>query len=648
MRSKVKFLIAIACFVGLAAAWAQEEGGEGESTKTFDLGYSSVSDSRNTDASVSYTVPLTENVDFSTSTSLGNGYNLEDNRYSRGRNTSLSVDYDPPSPWRLNVAYGNTYNLVHRPLSEEYAEFKTESSSNNVNSSLNYEFSDDLKADLTLGVDESSQRVIIQEGTVPPPSSGRGHTYGGGVDYNLTAATSLGLNYSGSIESSKIELARTRTFPPRPPKPALSRRKGNGLSAQLNTNKDLSEKVNLNLSLGASENVGRDNLQPALDSDSLNGNAQGDVTYNVSSLLALTNSVNVGRSLDLYLNKPMYEKQFNEPVYDAERSSFTDNAGVRLTPGEHSEMNVGIEYAESESVLYDEDGKLPDAELYPEKARLCTTSQSYKATSDFDLALGENITFHLAHYLTESHPHKLLFEKQDQTTRINNLDGSIGFDWTEDLRVDVNTAMNVNLYRYDDPETAQSEDLDDLNVYLATGFIYDVTRDTTLEIHTDIRKTSRNYVHPESTLFDTAKIDRHLSTKARHEFGEIFKPDVTIDLTYGREYFPRSPESNRRRWVVNVSPGTEINTSDNLKINLRFSFENEETDKVYDPKPEDWELRRSYGAGAGITYIIFKDLSLAFNTNNSHAVTIRNRVRRHKEVPAESFFDFDASLSYTF
>ncbi len=648
MKFKTEYFLAIACLLGLAPAWAQEEGGEGESAKTIDLGYFSVSDSRNANTSVSYTVPLTENVDFSTSTSLENGYNREDNRSSRGRNTSLSVDYDPPSPWRLSVAYGNTYSLVHRPWSEEYAEFKTESSSNNVNSSLDYEFSDDLKADLTLGVDESSQRVIIQEGTVPPPSSGRGHNYGGGIDYNLTAATSFSLDYSGSIDSSKIELARTRTFPPRPPKLVLSRKKGNGLSAQLNTNKDLSEKVNLNLSFGVSDNVARDNLVPGLDSDSLNGNAQGDVTYNVSSLLSLTNSVTFGRKLDYYLNKAMYEKQFDEPVYDAEGSNFTDNATVRLTPGEHSEINVGIEYAESENVLYDDNKKLPDPELYPEKARLCATSQSFKVTTDFDLALGEDITFHLAHYLTESRPHKLLFEKQDQTTKVNNLDGSIGFDWTKDLRVDVNTAMNLTLYRYDDPETAKSEDLDDVNIYLSTGFIYDVTRDTTLEIRTDIRKTSREYVHPESPLFDTAKIDRHLSTKARREFGELFKPDVTVDLTYGREFYPRSPESNRRRLVVNVSPGTEINTSDKLKINLRFSYESDESDTVYNPKPEDWELRQSYSGGAGITYVVFKNLSLAFNTNNSHAVTIRDRVRRYKEVPAETFFDFDAGLSYTF
>ncbi len=119
-------------------------------------------------------------------------------------------------------------------------------------------------------------------------------------------------------------------------------------------------------------------------------------------------------------------------------------------------------------------------------------------------------------------------------------------------------------------------------------------------------------------------------------------------MTYGREFYPRSPESNRRRLVVNVSPGTEINTSDKLKINLRFSYESDESDTVYNPKPEDWELRQSYSGGAGITYVVFKNLSLAFNTNNSHAVTIRDRVRRYKEVPAETFFDFDAGLSYTF
>ena len=214
MKSAIKYFLVFAMLILLPSAQADEGGEEAESAKTFDLNYYSQSDSKNADGSVSYTVPLTRNLDFATSTSLDNGYNPEDNRSSRGRNTSLSIDYDPPSPWRLSFSYGNSYNLVHRPPTEEYDEFKTESSSNGVDSSLDYEFSTDLKADLRLGVQDSSQEILIARGEeVPPPTTSRSHNFGGGIDYNLTAATTFSVDYSGDVSSSKIEVAKTRTYP---------------------------------------------------------------------------------------------------------------------------------------------------------------------------------------------------------------------------------------------------------------------------------------------------------------------------------------------------------------------------------------------------------------------------------------------------
>ena len=332
-------------------------------------------------------------------------------------------------------------------------------------------------------------------------------------------------------------------------------------------NKDLSNKVNVNLSFGVNDNVARDKLEPALDSDSLSGNASGDVTYNLSSLLSLSNSLGFNRARDTYENKGRYRKIFNQIRYDVRRASFDDTVNVRITPGEHSEFNVAVNYSESENVLRDDNGNLP-SEDDPGAASSCEISRSYRVTSDFDLALGEDVTFHLAHYLTESQPHNLIFADRDQTTKFNNLDGSVGFDWTQHLRVDVNTSMNVGLYRYDDDDTARDTDRDDLKVQLGTSFIYDVTTDTTVEVKTDISKNSTTYVDPETTKTDSTQINRHLYTNVRREFGNLLKPNVGIDVTYGRDYYPGSPESNKRRWVVLVTPGTEINTSDKLKLNL--------------------------------------------------------------------------------
>lgn len=648
MRSAVKYLWLFAIFILLAPARADEGGEEATSAKTFDLNYTSQSDSKNVSAGVSYTVPLTDDLDFATSTSLDNGLNPEDNRTSRGRNTTLSIDYDPPSPWRLNVSYGNSYSLVHRPPAEQYDEFKTESSFNGVDSSLNYEFSDDLKADLRLGVQDSSQEILIARGEeIPPPTTSRSHNFGGGIDYNLTAATTVSVDYSGDISSSKIEVAKTRTYPERKIKPAVSRKITNNLSGQIGMNKDLSDKLNLNLSFGVNDNVGRDRLEPALDGDTLDGSASGDVTYNLSSLLSLSNSAGFTRGRDHYDNKERYRKIFNEIRYDVRRATFDDTVNIRVTPGEHSEFNVAVYYEESENILRDADGKLP-ARDEPGPASSCEMSESYRITSDFDLALGEDVTFHLAHYLTESRPHNLVFPEQDQTTKFNNLDANVGFDWTNALRVDVNTSMNVAMYRYDDEETARDSDHDDLKILLGTSFIYDVTRDTTVEIKTDISKNSTTYVNPFTTRNDNAQINRHLNTNVRREFGELFKPNVGIDITYGRDYYPGSPRSNRRRWVVGVSPGAELNTSDDLKLNFYFSYSRDKTEGVFRPEPEDWQINYGYAGGVGITYVVSENLTLTSSSSASHSFYIKNSKRRYKEVPNETFFDFDAGLNFAF
>jgi hypothetical protein len=648
MKSPIKYLLVPAIFFLLPPAHGDEGGEEAESAKTFDLNYYSRSDSKNVGGSVSYTVPLTHDLDFATSTSLENGYNPEDNRSSRGRNTSLSIDYDPPSPWRMSVWYGNSYNLVHRPPAEEYDEFKTESSSNGVNTSLDYEFSSDLKADLKLGVQDSSQEILIARGEdVPPPTTSRTHNFGGGIDYNLTAATTFSVDYTGDISSSKIEVAKTRTYPERKIKPALSRKIGNTVSSQIGMNKDLSEKLNLNLSFGVTDSVGRDRLEPALDSDLLDGNASGDVTYNLSSLFSLSNSVLFSRGKDFYENKERYRKIFNEIRYDVKRGRFENTTNMRVTPGEHSEFNVAIYYEESENILRDADGELPSRdEAGPGNS--CELSRTYRITSDFDLALGEDVTFHLAHYLTESKPHKLVFPEQDNTTKLNNLDGTVGFDWTKALRVDVNTAMNVVLYRHDDSETARDQNRDDLKILLGTSFIYDVTRNTTVEIKTDISKNSTTYIDPLTTSTDNAQINRHLYANVRRDFGELFKPSVRIDITYGRDYFPGSPRSDMRRLNMGVGPGAEINTSDKLKLNLYFSYSRDKTEAVFRPDPEDWQIIYGYAGGAGVTYVLSKNLTLTSSSSSSHSYSIKNSKRRYKEVPKETFFDFDAGFSFTF
>jgi hypothetical protein len=87
-------------------------------------------------------------------------------------------------------------------------------------------------------------------------------------------------------------------------------------------------------------------------------------------------------------------------------------------------------------------------------------------------------------------------------------------------------------------------------------------------------------------------------------------------------------------------------------LNVNFSYASEMTDAVsssaYEPQPDDWYVYHSLSGGVNISYVIVGDLTFTLNTSNVHTYYIRDRVRRYKEVPAESFFDLGAGLSYSF
>jgi len=635
----------------LAPAWGQEGGGDegegGEATKTFDIGYSSRQYSQDASGAISYTVPLTPNLEFATSTGLGNGVDAEDNSVSRGRNISFDIDYDSPSPWRLEVGYSNSYSLAHRPPSENYDEFKTESSSNAVNSALAYEISSDLKTDLNLKAEESSQETLIAEGTVPPPSTGRTYTYGGGLDYNATTATTISVDYSGSLSKSKLDVAKTKTFPPREAKPAYSRNISNTLTGRLESNKDVTEDLNLRVSLFASDYISRDRLQPALDRDALEGSAQNDVTYTFGSILTFTNTVSFTQSREKYREKELYKKQFNDDLYDTEGLSIVDTANFRLLPGAHSEISLSLIYDTGKDLLLDDDGQLPPPSDF-DRASRCVETDKYQISSYLDLALGEDITFHMTYDLREEQPHRIIFPEEDTRTRSNNLTSTIGFDWTQNLKVNVYTAMGLVLFRKDDPVAAVYDNRDDLNVNLSTTFIYDLSTNTSLEIKTDIGKSSINYVDPRSLYADSVNISRHLVTTARRDFGRLFKPSFGIDLGQENNYFPASPGQNLRRLRLGLSPRAELNTSDNVKLNFTFNYGLEETQPSYRPDPSLWQMKYDFGTGVGVTYILAENFTANFNASHSHTYTIYDSRRRFKEIPEETFFDVTVNANYTF
>lgn len=644
MRKSLFNFAAGAALTFLALAHADEGGGgeEGESTKTFDVSYDTSSGSHTANANVSYTVNVSDNLVFSTSTGVANGYKTEDDSVARDRAFNISSDYDPPSPWRLNVGYSNAHDLYYRPPSERYDEFKTETSSNNINSALNYDFTEKLKSSLNLGVSESYQKVIITMGEVPPPSESLTHSYGGGFDYDVTKATSVNLNYNGTISSSKIEVSRMKTWPPRPPKLMLSRKKTNSVSAGISSNKDLTDTLNLNVVLNGSDAVGRDNILPANDADSYLASATGAVTWNPANYFNASNSCTVNRNNSAYRNKEQYERQFGEIPYDTIDARFDNSTEVHLTPSERSDFSVSASFSIINNTKRDAAGNLPPPDDVDDASH-CIYSEENRITSNVDLALGPDISFHLTHYLTNADITYVVTPQQNRLSRTNNLDATIGYDWTDNIRADIATAMKMSSERF---YYQPLSDSDDLNVNLNTTFTYSLTRESELGLTTDISKSS--IYKPYSHATESARINRHFGSSVRREFGKLFRPQVSLDFNRDTEYYPGSPESNRkhRRWAI--ASNVQISTSDAVTFTFSYSYADEEIDVIINPDPEDWSEHKYYAASGNIAYNIFEKLTASFAASGNHHVVIKNRIRRVVEIPAETFFNVSAGLNYVF
>jgi hypothetical protein len=649
MSSRRKAWLLLAALAASAPGLAAEENDEEEpqATKTFDGGFSSQSGSSDLSSSVSYTVPLTSKLTFSTATALSNGQSTQDNSVSRGRSTSLAFDYDPTSPWRLSVGYANAYSLFHRPHSPEYDEFKTETGSNSISSTLSYDVTDDLKTAMNLGVEQSSTTVIISAGPAPAPVTGRTHSYGGYFNYAVTRSTTISVNYGGSISASDIEATRTHTYPERPPKPIHSRKKGDNLSGTLSFGKDVSDAVSLNLSFNASDHIGRDNLVKGLDDNSLSGNAAGTVTWKPWQPLSFSNTSSLTRSAATYPYKYEYYKQFNEYLFDRYSRTGGDSVEVRLNPSEKTELRFTGSYSESVSHLYDDAGRLPLPKLTG-PANECRLSRDGALTSNVDLALGDDITFHFIHNRHDIYYQFFVFPNKDYLSRTNNVDANIGYDWTKNLRVDIAEAAGITLNRYYDAVAAETDDRNNLNVELNTGFYYDVTGKTGLEFHSNISKTEQTYTHVESASKNNARISREFTAKARREFGQLFIPDCTFSWERGGTYFPSGSASNKWDDTLTITPSADLITSDALTLGFSYSYSNREEDRMYNPRPEDWTQYRTYTAALDITYAPFANFGCAINSSNTHSVNVQDRQRRYKTLPAESFFNVSANVNYTF
>lgn len=626
-----------------------EEGGETkESSKTIDASFRSQSDRNESGAGVSYTVSLTPSLEFSTATSLGNGYSAVDQSVSSARDTSLGITYDPPSPWRLQAKYGNSYNLFRRPRSEVYEEFKTRTASNNVESLLNYDFSDDLKTGMTLRTAEDSTRVIISEGTIPPPTESRTHNYEGKVDYAVTKSTNISVTYNGGIDFSKVEVSESRTDPPSPVKVLVSRKKSDHVDGSVGFSKDVFEGFNLALRANGSKDIARDKyLEGATDSDRMGMTGSGIVTWTPIDMLTITNTSDVSRGKTLIPHKYEYLNYFNILVYDSFSRFFSEKFDISLKPSATSELGVLCEYDENESSYRGIDGELPDPEEDEDAAGECLTTTNTKVTGNVDISIGQDITFHMMYQRHDIDYNYFIIKTRDKNVSSNFLSGNIGFDWTRDLRVDVATSMRQDRNRYDATPT---NDNDILTVDLGTGFLYSLPPATNMEFHVGISKNATTYPNPSILSVESASIKRSFSTLVTRQFGSVWKPSCAVGMDFTRSYFPTAPGQNKKDDTFYVTPAMEFRTSNALTVTVSSNYSNHVQDKliIRQPRVDDWIQYINYSTSAGIAYAPVPTLTLSLNATETHNIEIRDRIRRVKVIPNETYFNMDAGFNFNF
>lgn len=94
----------------------------------------------------------------------------------------------------------------------------------------------------------------------------------------------------------------------------------------------------------------------------------------------------------------------------------------------------------------------------------------------------------------------------------------------------------------------------------------------------------------------------------------------------------------------------DFKTSNALTISLSANYSNQVKDKqiIREPRVDDWAQYLNYSTSAGITYSPVPTLTLSLNATETHNIEIRDRIRRVKVIPNETYFNMDAGLNFSF
>lgn len=635
-------------FVSVVSGWAEENGDDTESA-SYSFGFGSSRLKKSIDGSVSYSRYFTDDVYFNFSTSLKDEYNSREKRSIENRSVTSQVAFDPVSPWYLGISFRNSKNYNYRPPGPDTDEYKALTLTNSLSSSLRYSYRDDLRTYLDVSLGNSKQESIVA-GEPNPDTYSETKSMSFRTDYNLTSNTVLNASYEGGV--NKSEFRGSSYWRPDPPTPArIGRTRTNRLNGSFNSANDLTDSVSLDTYVSANLNADRDDLIRGLTKDGLSGYGSASVAYRPASEFTFEIQSDISRSKTYYPYKNDYEKAFGTRIFDSVNKSFGNTAKVTISPSPQVSTDVSYERSESAHRRYEYDDIPPDPEEYPDAIDDIYDKVSETIRSNVDVSIGEDLTFHLSYYLTSLGTDYILDESLngrtvslDGRTVSNNLNSNIGYDFTDTLRADVITNMNINKNTYDDPDL-RIEDNVSSAISLNNSFTYRATDDTRLTsgFYVSVNRTRYEYVRESNH----EALNRSFSGTIDHDFSEMF--DIVVTASIGVDYnsYPYKSRSNREKKYYSLNPLAVLDVSEFLTLRTGFTFSrNEEWKPNEDDWEQTWQRNDNYSTNLSVTYRVFKDFTVNFNAVNTHQLRVSDKMLRTKTYPDESYFNVSASANY--
>jgi|GEM_PF-2369132 len=641
MKSLIRIALIAVITASVGPAWANDGEDDGENAN-YSFGFGSSRNKKSIDGSVSYSRYLTEDVYFNFSTSLKDEYNSLEKRSIENRSVNSQVNFDPASPWYISVSYRNSKNYNYRPPGIDVDEYKALTVTNSLSSNLRYTFRDDVRTYMDVYLGKSEQESIVA-GEPTTDTSSETKRISLRTDYDLTSNTVLSGTYEGGVNKSTYVGSSYWRVEPDPPA-RKGRTRTNRLNGSLSSTNDLTDSVSLDTNLNVNLNADRDDMILGLTRDALSGYGSASVAYRPASELTFEATSNINRSKTYYPYKDDYEKAFGSRIFDSVNRSLSNSAGVTISPSPQVSTDISYERDDSAQRRYEYDNELPDPLVYPDAVNDIYDKISETLRSNVDLSIGEDMTFHLSYYLSSLETDYILDETLNARTVTNNLNSNIGYDFTDTLRADVVTKLNINRDTYDDPYYV-TENTVNSAASIGNTFTFKVADGTRLTPTFYVSVNRNRYENdPER---NNEFLDRYFSGTVDHDFSDMFDVMFTARIGVSYSSYPYKSRSNREKKYYTLNPSTTLDVSDALTLRVGFSFSRNEE---WQPNETDWEetWRRTddYSTNLSAIYRIFEDFNVNFNAVNSHQLRVDDKILRTKTYPDESYFNVSASASY--